>query len=368
MVERVYLHIGLPKTGTSYLQTIAWSSRPQLKRDGVVLPGRERRDHLWASRIIRQVPHIDTLPRAQRTAWDRIRAELREASGTGLVSHEFLASASDDQARRLVEDLAPAEVHVIVTARNALDLFTASWQESLKNKSTTPMSEYSSRVSKRPTVVWNWRALDLRLVLRRWVEAVPADRIHVLPVDSTAPRHQLWTTFAETIGVDPVLYDTRDSFPNVSMGVVEAETLRRVNRHLVGFDRAFDRGVWIRTFLADERLVPRGGEKYWPLPDQVQDCRRRSARAVAFVRRRGFDVRGDLSHLLVPDELPDRRTPDTVTDREVAQVAVELVATLLADVRAEHGRAREAEPAPPRRPWFQIGRSARRKKRRNARS
>jgi hypothetical protein len=366
MAERVYLHIGLPKTGTSYLQSIVWSSRPQLQRDGVVLPGRERRDHLWASRIIRQGPHADTLPAAQRTAWDRIRTELRESSGTGLVSHEFLASASADQARGVVEALAPAEVHVVVTARNALDLYTASWQESLKNKSTVPMQEYSRRVSKRPTVVWNWRALDLRLVLRRWADAVPSERIHVLPVDTAAPRHQLWTTFAETIGVDPVLYDTRASFPNVSMGVVEAETLRRVNRHLVGFDRAFDRGVWIRTFLADERLVPRGGEKYWPLPAQVEECRRRSARAVRFVRRRGFDVRGDLTHLLVPDELPERRTPDTVTDREVAQVAVELVATLLADVRKEHDRARALEPA--RRPWFQIGRSARRKKRRNARS
>jgi hypothetical protein len=367
MVERVYLHIGLPKTGTSYLQTILWSSRPQLQRDGVVLPGRERRDHLWASRVIRQGPHVATLPRAQRTAWDRIRAELREASGTGLVSHEFFASASADQARRMVQDLAPAEVHVVVTARNALDLFTASWQESLKNKSTIPMAEYSNRVARRPTVVWNWRALDLRLVLRRWVEAVPQERIHVLPVDTGAPRDQLWTTFADTIGVDPVLYDTRASFPNVSMGLVEAETLRRVNRHLVGFDRAFDRGVWIRTFLADERLVPRGGEKYWPLPDQVLECRRRSARAVAFVRRRGFDVRGDLAHLLVPAELPERRTPDTVTDREVAEVAVELVATLLADVRREHDRVRAAEEAQPR-PWFQIGRSARRKKRRNARS
>jgi hypothetical protein len=366
MVERVFLHIGLPKTGTSYLQTILWSSRPQLAREGVVLPGRERRDHLWASRIIRQGPHADTLPRAQRTAWDRIRTELRDAAGTGLVSHEFFASASPDQARRVVDDLAPAEVHLVVTARNALDLFTASWQESLKNKSTVPMQDYSSRVSKRPTVVWNWRALDLRLVLRRWTDAVSPDRIHVLPVDTSAPRDQLWETFAETIGLNPVLYDTGASFPNVSMGVVEAETLRRVNRHLVGFDRAFDRGVWIRTFLADERLVPRGGDRYWPLPEQVEECRRRSRRAVRFVRRRSFDVRGDLAHLLVPDELPDRRTPDTVTDREVAQVAVELVATLLADVRAEHHRARTAEPAP--RPRFQIGRFARRKKRWNARS
>ena len=75
------------------------------------------------------------------------------------------------------------------------------------------------------------------------------------------------------------------------MGVVEAETLRRVNEHLGSFERAFDRGVYIRTFLADERLVPRGGERYWPEPDQVEDCRERGRRAVRFVERHGFDVR-----------------------------------------------------------------------------
>ncbi len=42
---------------------------------------------------------------------------------------------------------------------------------------------------------------------------------------------------------------------------------------------------------------------------------------------------GELNSLLVPDQLPERRQPDSVTDAEVAQVAVELVATMLGDVR-----------------------------------
>ncbi len=118
------------------------------------------------------------------------------------------------------------------------------------------------------------------------------------------------------------------------MGVVEAETLRRINLRLEGFDRAFDRGVWIRSFLADDRLVPRGGEPYWPGAEQVADCRRRGEAAVAFVRDAGFDVVGDLESLLVPASLPERRHPDSVTDAEVASVAVDLVADLLGEVRS----------------------------------
>ena len=31
MVDRVFVHIGLPKTATSYLQTIIWSNRDELR-------------------------------------------------------------------------------------------------------------------------------------------------------------------------------------------------------------------------------------------------------------------------------------------------------------------------------------------------
>ena len=54
MARRVFVHIGLPKTATSYLQTILWTSRDRLRADGLLLPGTERRDHLWASRVIRE--------------------------------------------------------------------------------------------------------------------------------------------------------------------------------------------------------------------------------------------------------------------------------------------------------------------------
>ena len=277
MVDRVFLHIGLPKTATSYLQTIIWSNRDRLRQAGVVVPGSTRRDHLWASREVRGDPHLHRAPERHRTAWTRLRRELASSSGTGLISHEFFAAASGRQARDLVTALGDAEVHVVVTAREPLGLFTASWQESLKNGSTTPMGDYGRRVSRSPMAIWNWRTLDLRLVLQRWSQAVPPERIHVLVLDPTADRDDIWRRFAGLLGVDPQAFDLSQSFPNTSMGVAEAETLRRINLRLEGFDRAFDKGVYIRTFLADERLVPRKGERFWPEPDQVADCRGRGA-------------------------------------------------------------------------------------------
>ncbi len=341
MARRVFLHIGLPKTATSYLQTILWSSRDRLRAEGLLLPGTERRDHLWASRVVREGERIRKRPEREQTSWDRLRAELAGWDGDGLVSHEFFAAASAEQAVAMVEALAPAQVELVLTAREPLGLFTASWQESLKNKSTTPMADYSRAVSPNPTAIWNWRTLDLRLVLERWSQAVPHERIHVLPLDRTAAREEIWHRFGGLLGLDTADYDLSQSFPNESMGVVEAELLRRVNGHLDGFDKAFDRGVYIRTFLADERLVPRRGEPFWPYPDQVEDCRARSVAAIDYLREHAVDVVGDVEHLRVPADLPERRTPDSVTDAEVAAAATELVATLLGDVRA----LRSAAPA-----------------------
>ncbi|NHA00220.1 hypothetical protein G5V59_08985 [Nocardioides sp. W3-2-3] len=85
------------------------------------------------------------------------------------------------------------------------------------------MAEYSRAVSPHPTAIWNWRTLDLRLVLERWSQAVPHERIHVLPLDRTAAREEIWHRFGGLLGLDTAAYDLSQSFPNESMGVVEAE-------------------------------------------------------------------------------------------------------------------------------------------------
>jgi len=343
MVSRVFFHIGLQKTGTSFLQSILWSNREELRRQGMLLPGVERRDHLWASCVVREDPHVGRRNRLAESSWARLREEISRWPGDAVISHEFFSSASGKQAGAAIDDLAPAEVHVVVTARDTLDLFVSGWQEAIKNKQTVALGRFCASASENPLVVWDWRALDLSRVLERWSTQVPGEHVHVIPL-TRAPTDQdeLWYRFATVLGVAPDGIDSSGGFRNPSLGVVEIETLRRINARLEGFNSAFDRGIWVRTYLADERLAPRGGERFWPSPAQIADCRDRGARAVQFTRERHFDVVGRLDDLLTPDDLPARRHPDSVTDSEVAAVAVDLVATLLSDVR----RLRNIQRAP----------------------
>jgi len=337
MAAKVFLHIGLPKTGTTYLQTVMWADRERMRAQGVLLPGRERRDHLWSTRIIREDPNLPTYDERVRESWGVLKQEIAAWPGTALISHEFFAGAAPEQAARMVAELAPAEVHLVVTAREPVGLYAGGWQESLKNRDSRTMAEFAAaEVSESSMSVWNWRTLDLRLVLERWGPTVPAQRVHVLPLPPPgSPRTLLWQRFAGLVGLDPDSFDLSATFPNESMGVAEAETLRRINDHLKDedFERPFDRGVYIRTFLADERLATREGEKYWPTDDILAECRRRAGDAVAHVEAAGYDVIGDLGDLLVPETLEPRRAVDSVTEAEVAEVATAVAGRMLHDVR-----------------------------------
>ena len=261
MARRVFLHLGLPKTGTSYLQTILWAHREELADAGLLVPGRERRDHLWASLVVRDDPRVGAPQReGARSPGRCCSAETRAWDGDVLISHEFFCAASAEQAARVLEDLAPAEVHLVLTAREPLGLFTSSWQESLKNKGTVPLEDYGRGESDgparglglaRPGPRPGARPLGHRHCRRSGCTSSrvpPAGRVH---------RTSSGGRSARCSASSPASVGEAGRFPNASMGVVEAETLRRLNGRLSGFDAAFDRGVWIRTFLADERLVPR---------------------------------------------------------------------------------------------------------------
>lgn len=346
MASTVFFHVGLPKTGTTYLQTLLWNNEAELRRQGVLLPGESVREHLWASGAVREDPRLDRRGPQAPGAWDRLVADINAWPGAAIVSHEFFAAASADQAVRAMRRLQGAEVHVVVTARDTLSLVTARWQEFVKNGSTVGIDDYPVREDTSPEQEWDWGTLDLADVLRRWGASLPRERVHVLTLPKPGtPRDELWIRFARLVGVDHTTCDVSGSVQNESLGVVEVELLRRVNAELVDFTSAIDRGNWIRGYLAQGKLVPRRGEKFWPSPARIEELRERGDRAVDFVISQGYDVIGDVEDLRTPKQVPERRHPDSVTDTEIAAAGAATIAAMMTDVRRltrERRAAREA--------------------------
>jgi hypothetical protein len=352
VTERVYLHVGLPKTGTTYLQRALWHNKATLGEAGLLLPGRHRRRHLLASLDLCDNPRLERRGGDVSAPWDDLVEESLEWDGDVLISHEFFGAASPAQAKRAVESFPDAEMHVVITAREMVGLTISRWQEYVRNGGRRPIDEYPYSDNYRPTDEWGWGSFDLADILDRWGSAVPHERIHVLPmVPGGSDPTELLRRFLTVLGYPDVTVEMPEERVNEALGVVEAELLRRITPLMTDFRSAADRGNWIRGYLAAPGVMPGLGEKFRPSESRLAELEERARRAVQTLREGGYDVAGDLS-ALEPSDVRGRRQPGDVTDAEQLEVAVQVIAALMTHVRAltreRNALARRPDPPEPR--------------------
>ncbi len=352
MARRVYLHIGVPKSGTTFLQTTMWRNRATLRSRGLLYPGRSRMDHYHASRQVRRVPPRRAGQNAG--AWDRIVERLQSWDGDGLISHEFFSMASPGQARAAVAALAPAEVQVLLTARDYQRQLPAVWQEDLKMLSEESFDDFVERMLKADPATqgsplrgaWGWRSQDIPAVLSRWRRAVPESRIRIVTVPpASAPRDLLWHRWCEALGLDPAGLDLGDAVANESLGAAQAALLARVKPTLTPpLGRGVNQHRWVRRYFAHEVLVPQVGARFGLRPDHAAALRERSLLAVESLAQAGYQITGDLPDL-VPEPSPrPGPQPGEVTDEELLDVAARAIDRMIHDVRTltlERDRWRE---------------------------
>ncbi len=360
MATRVFFHVGLPKTGTTFIQTVLWENRPALAEQGILYPGGRRREHMWSTLVIREHPGLERRNPRAAGAWGRLLEQVEAAPDGALITHEFFGAASAEQAKRALADLGDVETHLIVTARDLLTLLTSYWQEYVKHGFDSTLDAFP--VTEEPGDEWGWAAVDLQGVLARWGASLPPERVHVVVLpEPGAPRETLVRQFAAVMGVDAGGFDFSAAKPNPSLGVVEAELLRRIGPRLDGFTSALDRGVWVRSYLGHEVLRPRRGDTFRPSDDRVAVLAARADAAVDAVRAAGYDVVGDLERLRV-GAVSGLRHPDAVTETELLDAALDTIATMMGDLRRfrrDNTRMQRELAVPPTR-WDLLGERLRR--------
>lgn len=332
--RRVFVHIGLPKTGTTFLQTTMWHNRPLLRAQGILYPGSERLDHYQAFQQIRGA--ADRRSDVDAGAWDRLVRQLKSWNGVGLVSHEFICMATPAQAARVLADLAPAEVHVVVTARSYVLQFPAIWQEALKMGYDGPFDQFMDEaLAGERRGAWGWASQDLPVILRKWSEIVPAERMHVITVPPPgARRGVLWERWCETLDIDDSRFDLEVSYPNESLGAAQAALLRQLKPHLSGplLDGP-TRHRWVRRYFGHEVLVPQGGERFAARAKYAEELQRRSQEAIEVIRTGGYNVVGDLADLTAGSPAQGGPHPDDVGPEEMLDVATRAIEQMIRDMR-----------------------------------
>lgn len=355
MARKVIFHIGAPKTGTTFLQTVLWANRDVLRRQGICYPGNNLMDHYHASSNIRG--KADSRVPSAADAWKRLLQEVERWPHTALISHEFFGMADADQAAAALAQLAPAEVHLVFTARDYARQFPAMWQQALKMGIGDTFDDFMDKALRfELSGAWSWRTQDLPRILADWGKTLPADHVHVVTVPpSGAPRHLLWQRWCTAVDLDPDSCDLDVAVPNDSLGTAQAEFLRHVVGHLQGplHRDGRERHRWLRGYLAQDVLVPQGGERISIGVDQRARLAELGRTAVEFIRAEGYDVVGDLGDLLVDEQgALSGRQPSGVGDDELVTVAAAAAEHMVRDVRRLtrernrwRARARAAERA-----------------------
>lgn len=358
-LPRAVLHVGLPKTGTSFLQGVLRTNTEVLRRHGVQLPdvGKARSQQLFLA-VLYLTERSETWGRsadAGRRAWDRISADVRRRGGTTVISSETLCLATDAQIQRILVDLEGVEVDVVVTVRDPARQVPAEYQEGVKHGrrmsfpafldtvlSEDPSPDEADGSRHRSTRRRFWNAQDPVAVLDRWAAHVGPEHCHVVTCPPAGAEPMLlWSRMAHVLGVDGVEVEMPPKEVNTSLGAVQIEVLRRLNRRVnrQGNERVY--GDVVKRLYAGTILRGQAGEKL-RLPAAYADRVRALASGwVDQLTERGYAVSGDLTDL-VPEPFDHDQEPRKGAAKMLVS-SLDATADLLREVerlREENARLR----------------------------
>jgi hypothetical protein len=349
---KVFLHIGEPKTGRTFLQQVIWRNRAALAVQGVVLPGHHPQDHFRASQDLRGLKRLPSDPAGSWTGeWDILARQSKQAPRAAVISHELFSAADDEHASQAIRSLQPAEVHLVLTARDIASLLPAEWQESVKQRSTRGWEDWLADVIDHESVQpdrrhwWFWRVHDTLQILRIWSQYVPADRIHVMTMPQRgASSDLLWRRFAGLLEVDPDSVDISRARANASLGLTEMEFLRRLNTEMSGEVPDWFYMWTVKEGLAHATLAARPpGQRLVLPPERHAWAQKYAETLIAGVSDAGYDLVGDQAELRPPEVTEAAVSPTDQPAGELLDAAIEAAATLVLNQYRKEYPAAEPE-------------------------
>jgi len=332
--QDVLLHIGVHKTGTTAIQASLAAARSQLRRNGVTYPGR-RVSHYLASLAALETRRGwakggQMVPAEQ---WDRLVEDVWSTSDKVVVSSEAICQATEQQARRIVDDLAPERVRVLITLRPLESLLPSNWQQYVKTGLSMRYEQWLEEVmegpgrSSSPTPSF-WTRNDHVALIERWSGIVGAERTCAFFVDDS-DRSGLFRGFDHLIGLpEGTLQPDPHAVSNRSLSASEVEVIRQLN----------EVAAEVIDFDIYNRLLRQGGildlvENRRPPPDErrlhtpswaVQRAREHGRFALAKILASGCHVMG-ATESYVPDGPIDEAPTPPEPDLVAADIAVRLL-------------------------------------------
>lgn len=326
------VHIGLPKTGSTSLQTAFDAVRPTLRERGVVYPetGKALNHHKGASWLIGAPLTYRTDPTPLEGDWAPIRDELRRAADRrAVLSYEMLCIADLPGIERVRDELGP-ETQAVLVLRNFGEFVASYWQESIKRGIDASLDDWARDAVESddaPGTSGAFTCSQVVAAIERWTAVLGADRVSVI-----------------VLGGGTLLFDAMESMLDLPAGILatglsgraanrgmtvpEAALVRRLNETLLRewqLPAAEHRRLVLRGIVA--RLLrdrePGPDEPKLLLPSWAVDAATNAGSRIAqAVRDSGAHLVGELAELerapaaseVSADALPDTLPIDLVIE------------------------------------------------------
>ncbi len=325
------VHIGPHKTGTSGLQAALFVARARLEQQGVYYAS-EGRHAMTAVLAGMNLPNAwaDDREPPPRWKWERLLRKIRDSKAERVViSSEFFSDGRPDAIRRVIDELDPARVHVVVTLRPLAKIIPSQWQQWVQNQVTTPLDGWVRDLIEKPDGppgATFWRRHRHDQLIRTWAEVVGTDKVTAVALDD-GDHEMVLRVFERLTGLRDGTLEPVSSFANRSMTLPEIEVIRAFNKAYRA--ESLSRKVYTRVVRFGATALMESRE---PSPDEPKiELPAWSLEPIAEIQRdvidgiRGSGVRvvGDLDGL---DYLPPARVdvggPVTVSPEVAATAAM----------------------------------------------
>lgn len=300
-MHTVVLHIGAMKSGTSTVQHQLLCHPEVLAEQGFCFPGtRWRHQILGVLDVLDQTRDGQVVPGSEG-AWQRLLDELAAHDGTGVISMEFLGPTPPEYIEKVVQSLRPADVRVVMTARDLGRNVPAMWQEGLKNRATWTWPEYlrdiaSTEKPRQGHARRFWRQMNYPFIAEKWLQAVGRERFTLVTVPHPgAGSAVLWERFCSVVGLEPHAFAPVEP-QNVSLSAASAQVLRALNEALPPELPLAHYQRVVKHQLAKRGMPgPSGPEDRIGFSGEWVD--QRAARQIARLQALDIEVVGDLEEL-----------------------------------------------------------------------
>lgn len=333
MPSKVFAHVGLPKTGTTYIQQLMYANADAFAAQGVTVVGNHKLHFDAGSEIAGvRAPRRRVVPEGE---WDQVvRLVGKVRTDTALFSNERYSLTRGEGVARMAGSFPDSELHVVVTLRDLVEAAPSAWQEHVKNGGTQTWPEFCDDWASDPEDVDRTR---VRRVFENWPRHLPPERIHVVTAPRPgAPQELIFERFCSVVGVDLAGMETlQPERSNTSLDPVVTEMLRGLNarRPSLPVDVHKDEvKKWLAGGILERRDVPRPTLTGAALADAEGE----TGWLVRTMREGGFHLVGDLAEL-VTEKAPPSVVP-APTDADLLDAALEALAAM---TQRSHQRGRK---------------------------